>query len=56
MYSDVEQHVIYQISNAPLREYPYPHIWVEGVFPMDFYARMRSFWPATSALVSLAST
>lgn len=56
MSSAVEQHVLYQIANAPLREYPYPHIYVESVFPEDFYAEMRRNWPDSSALVSLEST
>jgi hypothetical protein len=56
MYSDVEEHVIYQIANAPLLEYPYPHIYVDPIFPDDFYAAMRRNWPASSSLVSLAST
>ena len=56
MYSDVEQHVIYRIANAPLREYPYPHICVDSIFPEDFYTRLRRHWPGVSVLVSLAAT
>jgi len=56
MSSVAEQHVIYQIANAPLREHPYPHTYVESVFPEDLYAEMRRYWPDSSSLVSLAST
>jgi hypothetical protein len=42
MSSAVEQHVIYQIANAPLREYPFPHFYVESAFPEGFYRSMRS--------------
>lgn len=56
MSSNVEQHVLYQIANAPMREYPYAHIYVENVFPADFYAALRENWPDPSALVSLADT
>ena len=56
MFSNAEQHVLYQIANAPMREYPYAHIYVENVFPDDFYAALRASWPDPSALVSLAET
>jgi hypothetical protein len=56
MSSSVEEHVLYQIANAPMREYPYAHIYVENVFPADFYAALRANWPDASSLVSLADT
>jgi len=56
MYSDVEQHVIYRIANAPVREHPFPHLFVDAVFPEAFYARLRSQWPDASSLVSLGAT
>ena len=56
MYSSVEEHVIYQIANAPIREYPYPHLYVESVFPGDFYAALRKNWPSAQHLVRLDAT
>jgi hypothetical protein len=56
MSSAVEEHVLYQIANAPMREYPYAHIYVENVFPDDFYTALRANWPDPSALISLADT
>ena len=56
MSSAVEEYVIYQISNAQIQDYPYPHFYVENVFPADFYARLRANWPDSSALTSLAET
>lgn len=56
MSSAVEEHVIYQIANAAMREYPYAHIYVENVFPEDFYARLRALWPTDASLVSLGDT
>jgi hypothetical protein len=52
----VEAHVTYQIANAPIREYPFPHLYVEDVFPYDFYAELRRNWPTAASLVSLQST
>jgi hypothetical protein len=56
MSSSVEQQVIYQIANAPMREHPFPHLFVESVFPADFYARLRSHWVDTSSLVCLGES
>ena len=53
MSSAVEEQVIYQIANAPMCDYPYPHFYVENVFPADFYARLRANWPESSSLVAL---
>lgn len=56
MFSSAEEHVFYQIANAPIREYPYAHIYVENIFPDDFYAALRANWPDASSLISLADT
>jgi hypothetical protein len=53
MQVDVEEHVIYRIANAPLREYPFPHLYVESVFPAEFYSALRRNWPNASQLVQL---
>ena len=36
MSSIVEEHVLYQIANAQVRQYPYAHIYVENIFPHDY--------------------
>lgn len=56
MQTAVEDHVIYQVANAPLRSHPYPHFYVESVFPADFYEELRRNWPTAAQLVSLEST
>jgi hypothetical protein len=56
MYSGVNEYVIYQIANSPMREYPYPHIYVDSVFPPDFYRELRRNWPTAENLVTLEST
>lgn len=33
-------HLQYAVANAPVRTWPYPHIYVEDVFPWDFYERL----------------
>ena len=56
MSSNVEQHVIYRIANAPMREHPFPHLFVESVFPADFYTSLRSHWVDSSSLVCLGES
>ena len=56
MSSAAEEHLLYQIANAPLREYPYAHIYADNVFPEEFYAQLRTHWPSSSSLVSLADS
>ena len=52
----VEEHVLYRIFNAPIRPYPYPHIFVENVFPEDFYIRLRANWPDDAAFMPIGDT
>jgi hypothetical protein len=56
MTSSVEEHVLYRILNAPICEYPYPHIYVENVFPEAFYTELRRNWPDAGAFVPLGDT
>ncbi len=54
--SIAEEHALYQINNAPMREHPYAHIYVDNIFPEDFYSHLRENWPADSSLVCLGDT
>ena len=56
MSSSVEGWVAYQIANAPLRRYPYDHIYVEEIFEPSFYARMRAMLPPDSAYREIQET
>jgi hypothetical protein len=47
---DIEEYVLYQVANAPLATYPFPHFYVRPVFPEDFYRRMLDALPDTEAL------
>jgi hypothetical protein len=40
MSSHAEQHTLYQVSNAPLRDFPFPHILVRDVFEPAYYRRI----------------
>jgi hypothetical protein len=45
MSSDVELHAAYKVANAALNEFPYPHLYVENIFPADFYATLQAMLP-----------
>lgn len=49
LFADVRRHAIYQIAHAPIRAYPFAHVFVEDVFPLDFYARLQAALPAEDA-------
>jgi hypothetical protein len=56
MSFDARSHVFYNIANAQVREYPFPHFYVNPVFPADFYAELRRRLPATSVYQPLHET
>src|SRR5580698_9239362 len=39
------EHVIYKLRNAKLNLYPYPHFYVDYVFPKDFYEALLDSLP-----------
>jgi hypothetical protein len=53
MYSNAELHVAYQIANAPVRGFPYPHCFVPDVFPADFYAELQQNLPDPTAMIPI---
>lgn len=56
MSFSVEHYLRYRILNAPIRRYPYPHFYLENVWPADFYQVLQENWPANEEMVSLADT
>jgi hypothetical protein len=54
MSSDVELHAAYKVANAPLNMFPYPHFYVEKIFPEAFYARLQSMLPTPDDMRPIA--
>lgn len=48
-----ELEVLYNIGNALVREFPYPHLYVPNVFPADFYREILRNLPPQGALKNL---
>lgn len=54
MSFDVEEHVRYQVANAPVRQYPFPHFYVRPVFPEDFYREFLERLPPITIMKNIA--
>ena len=45
MNDPVLGHLAYKLLNAQVHSFPFPHIYVENIFPDDFYARLLADLP-----------
>lgn len=48
MSLDAEQFAFYQVANAQIREFPFPHFYISPIFPDSFYRTLRERLPASS--------
>ena len=55
MFSSAETQLIYQVANAPIRVFPYPHILVHDALPEEFYRGLRLHLPPDTAYKSPAT-
>ena len=56
MHERVLEHVMRAIDRAPMRTFPFPHVYIDSIFPADYYADLRRNWPSASRFVTLEST
>jgi hypothetical protein len=56
MSVDPRAHVFYRIANAPVLTYPFPHFYLESVFPDDYYRQLLDALPPLAAYTPLAAT
>jgi hypothetical protein len=54
MSSSAELTVAYNIGNAPMQMFPYPHIFVRDVFPREYYEEMQRRLPPSELLKPIA--
>jgi hypothetical protein len=50
MFLDAELHTAYELGNSQIREFPYPHFYLQNIFPADFYEKIQKNLPTTSEL------
>ena len=53
---EVEQHVVYRIANAQVLTYPFPHFYVEDIFPASFYEELLKSLPSLEEYRSIADS
>jgi hypothetical protein len=54
MSSNAELHAAYKVANAPLNLFPYPHFYIDQIFPNDFYAELQAMLPDPTAMLPIA--
>jgi hypothetical protein len=54
MSSSAELHLMYQVANAPLSMFPFPHFFIRNAFPADYYDEMQAMLPDPSAMVTIS--
>jgi len=45
--------VVYEIANAPIRTYPFHHLYIENIFPASFYDLIQSHLPSVDEMPSI---
>jgi hypothetical protein len=53
MSLEVEVALAYNAANAPIRFFPYPHIYVPDVFPAQFYSEIQRNIPDSTAMIPI---
>lgn len=44
------------MANAHIRTWPFPHFYIPGILPAEYFARLRRHWPPTRAFTCIADT
>lgn len=50
MYSAAELQLAYKVGNTPFGMFPYPHLYINDVFPADFYRQLQHNMPDPAAM------
>ena len=45
MFSDVEMSLAYKLGNANINMFPYPHFYLENIFPIEYYKNIQDNLP-----------
>jgi hypothetical protein len=56
MELDARAAFYYRVANAPVLAYPFPHFYLESVFPDDFYRELQAALPPLDAYLRIADT
>lgn len=53
MFLDAELHLAYKVGNVPFNMFPFPHFYLNDVFPADFYRKLQQNLPDPQAMVPI---
>jgi len=53
MTPEIGLQVLYKVANAPIHAFPFPHLYVQDVFPAAFYRELRANLPDDAAFTDL---
>jgi hypothetical protein len=53
MNLDTELHMAYKFGNTSINTFPYPHLYIQNVFPNDFYSQILKNLPSVNSMTSL---
>ena len=53
MSSSAELQLAYKVGNAPVNPFPFPHFYVQDVFPGDFYDLLQANLPDPAAMLPI---
>jgi hypothetical protein len=53
MFSDVEMKLAYKLGNANINMFPYPHLYLENIFPSDFYKKIQENLPRSEEMLPI---
>lgn len=53
MFSDAEMQLLYKVGNAPINTFPYPHFYINDIFPADFYREIQNNLPDPEAMIPI---
>ena len=54
MFLDAELHVAYKIGNTQILNFPFPHFYIENIFPDEFYSMIQENLPEINQMISMA--
>jgi len=53
MFSDVEMQLAYKIGNVPMSMFPFPHFYLENIFPDNYYKRIQENLPNPEDMIPI---
>ncbi len=56
MDQDAFEHLLYRFQNASISTYPFPHFYIENIFPANFYQELIENFPDLGSYISLSET